>query len=195
MRDARLFRLMALLLLGTAACGSQSLGDVARQERQRQAASPNPSRHVITNEDLKTRAGSGQSTTAIAENSADPFAPRASYDPNSAAARELQTQIKDQKQKVQDIEKAIQELQAKLDARGSAGGVQFMANGWGDGYGPCGLPNSVYNPNKDWCDQGKKMQAAIDTKQGELSDQRAQLEALQEQARKLGFSSKFYDPD
>jgi hypothetical protein len=203
MRDARLFRLVTLLLFGTAAASSQSLGDVARQERQRQASNPPSNRHVITNDDL--RAGSpGEGTTAIAENSADPFAPRASYDPNSSAARELQAKIKDQKEKVENLEKSIQELQAKLDARDSVGSVSVYERVVGGvtfssppPAGTCATYASTggYNPYQEWCDQPKKWQAEIEAKQTQLDTEHGQLEALQEYARKLGFSSKFYDPD
>src|SRR5260221_4737565 len=166
MRNYALLRLVTLLFLGTAALSSQSLGDVARQERQRQAANPASNRHVITNDDLKARAGSGESPSAIAENSADPFTPRASNNPNSSAAPELQVQIKDQKHKVQNLEKSIQELQAKLDERGSAGTVSSEVtilsplNSKG-ATGNC-PPNFPNNPYRYWCEQAFKWQAEME---------------------------------
>jgi len=181
---------------------AQSLGEVARQERARKKAAK-PQQRVVTNEELnsagkgKTAAQSREGETAQAA-AAKPVRPQE----EKSSAAELQAKIKAQKEKVRALEAKIREAQKRLDARNAVGTltvdrrVVIQPGGWGSGPSPCDRSNAMHsNPYKEWCEEPAKLQTEIEKDQSKLAEEKAALEALQEEARRLGYGSAFYDPD
>jgi hypothetical protein len=200
-------RIAATLLTVTvlmSASSAQSLGEVARQERARKQARPSAGR-ILTEDDL-------QKGEPLTKNPVSQPEPEASKPPESKPATttkdekpspgELQAKIKAQKQKVRDLEAKIQELEkqlAKLDTVGTVTVYQNVTGQQGDAgvaVGLCGVSNAMHsNPYKEWCEQPAKMAADIEKSQAKLKEEQAVLERLQEEARRQGYGSAFYDPD
>ena len=195
----RFRKLSIFFLLSAASLGAaQSLGDFARQQRLAKNL-PTASHHVITNEDISAGnraeslpAASG-TKKAARENSPVPATPDAS------STAQLRDKIKAQKQKVLELQAHIQEIQKKLDARNNMGDVtasQPIRQLGSSRPGPCELSKEAsYHPYQEWCDEPAKWKADLEKTKEKLQTEQAKLEALQEQARQLGFGNSFYDPD
>jgi len=93
--------------------------------------------------------------------------------------------------------------QKELDARDSVGNVtvsqRVLISGTGmgsPGPGLCEFSNEMSShPYQEWCDEPAKWKADLEKTKEKLQTEQAALEALQEQARQLGFGNSFYDPD
>jgi hypothetical protein len=177
---------------------AQSLGDVARQERERKNASSKHSLHVFTNEDiskpgiLPTLNSAGNIGTVT--DKAKPI----SADSEDAAAKELQAKIRTQKQKIHDLEARIADVQRRIDQRESVGNVTVSQRAvlLGAGPGPCAISDSGgYSPYKDWCDEPAKLTAELDKYRTQLRQEQNVLADLQEKASRTGYGNAFYDPD
>ena len=187
------------LLLSVASLGAaQSLGEFARQQRLAKNL-PTASHHVITNEDISAgnQAGSlpaalGTKKAAHENNNPVPAAP------NASSSEQLREKIKAQKQKVLDLQAHIQEIQKKLDARHDIGNVTSNQSVYGADVSRftsyCGLAVAD-SSRQEWCDEPAKWKADLEKTNEKLQTEQAKLEALQEQARQLGFGNSFYDPD
>jgi predicted RNase H-like nuclease (RuvC/YqgF family) len=159
-----------LIFLITSGFG-QSLGDVARTQRQKQSDRPAVSTHkVITDDDIPAHSDDAKSASATDKKATDG---NADAPLNRAAnGEELKANCLAAKQE-------IKEYQAQLDKfRGS---IQFVeANRYSNGV--------QYNQH-----QLQKQQEA-DRMQKQLDRAKKRFEDLQEQARKAGFGSSVYDP-
>jgi hypothetical protein len=144
----------------------QSLGDVARQQRQNQQTKKDqPAPKVITNEDL------GGSQTA--DDSAKPQPSSDEPHPKtSKTAEQWRAQIAAQKH-------AIADLQSRMERLNST--VRFAE-----------FPSS-YNAGQHNLRQEQKLDQ-VQQMQQQLDQQRKKLEDMQEGARKDGFGNAVYDP-
>jgi hypothetical protein len=149
----------------------QSLGDVARQQRQKQQAKdPNAAPKVVTNDEIP------ESPDASSNSSDDTEASPESSAPTSAAgkksAEQWKAEIQARKARIAAIQNQVDKLNASdhfVEANRYSNGVQF----------------NQY--------QLKKQQEA-QRLQKQLDGEKKQLEEAQESARKAGFGTAVYEP-
>ncbi len=152
---------------------SQSLGDVARanREKQNQANASAPQAAVITTDDLDAGSSGSRPQTTAAKPSKAASAARTSgeeIDPKLAA--EWKRKIVAQKSKVQTLQAQIDQLNAQIHP---PGGAAFD--------GP---------PSRD---QAHRMQRVAEI-QVQLDEQKRMLAEMQEEARRAGMHTAVYDP-
>jgi hypothetical protein len=161
----------ALILFTVAASRAQSLGDVAREQRQKQAASQHATRKVVTNEEIpeheeepasSTSANTGERDTAVA-------APASN---NTHAGEQWKAKIEAQKS-------SVASLQSQIDKLNSS--IHFVE------------ANRYYN-GVQYNERQIKKQDEVQRMQKQLDEQKKQLEDLQESARKAGLGSSVYEP-
>ncbi len=179
-----ILRVVAIALLVTSATYGQSLGDVARENRDKKqtegVAGTVPK--VITNKDLpKDPDGNLQSPDtrpgASASASSEP-ADLGATDRQSAdrlaeqrAADQWKRQILGQKNRMANLQARIDQLQASIQSAG--GSVQYES------------PVNRY--------QARQMQRVAQLQQ-QLDEQQKKLDQMQEAARHAGMHSAVYDP-
>ena len=192
-------RILAIVLLTSAVGYGQSLGDVARENREKKAAdaAAAASSKVITNKDLPKDPAASQDaskTPAVApskptEANSDPtaeeksLAARRTAD-NRAAHRSMQqrmaeqrtaqqwkTQILAQKEKMAALQSRIDQIRASI--RAVYGNVQYQE--------PYNRP------------EARQLQR-IEEIQQQLDQQQRRLDQMQEAARRAGLHSAVYDP-
>ncbi len=164
----RVFVMCVLLALGSAAFG-QSLGDVARQTRQKEKSKGKAAKKVITNEDLPANSdvNPGPQETIGKMEAVSSQAPSAGQ-----SAEQWKSQILAQKN-------AIANMQAQIDKVSSS--IRFVeANAYVNGV--------QYNQH-----QVKKQQEVANL-QTQLAEQKQRLSEMQEAAKKAGMGSAVYDP-
>jgi hypothetical protein len=157
----------------------QSLGDVARQQKQKQQAKDaKTAPKVITNEDLPAHSESDSSATSkdtsdsSSSRMTDEHVSGAGALSNPASARQVKTTILAQKSSIEAMQSEINKLNDS---------IHFVeANHYSNG--------AEYNQH-----QAKKQQE-VERLQKQLEEQKKKLEDMQESARKAGFGSAVYDP-
>lgn len=194
-----------LVFLGgaLAACGfGQSVAEAARQQKEQQSK-PHPQGRVYTNEDFPSRAPDTAPPAAAAQEPAgEPNATksREAAASKQAAATELQNQVRAQKNKIKGLEARIAEIHRELDQFNSMTGVTYdgMTIFSGSSSAYCAGVNALYYPSaadRLYCEQAFILNAELHRREGELVEAQATLEDLQEQLRRMGYRSNFYDPD
>jgi hypothetical protein len=160
--------LAALLVTASAGC-AQSLGDVARQTRQKEKAKGAAKKKVLTNEDLPADIDPSPGDLETIGK------PKPVPSTNSSAppsADEWKAQILEQKN-------AVASLKAQIDKLNDS--VRFVeANAYYNGV--------AYNEHQ------KKKQMEVERMRTHLAEQQKQLEAMQEAAKQAGMGSAVYDP-
>ena len=159
--------LAGLLLCLVAASYGQSLGDVAREERQkRQNQNPQTVPKVITNDDLPEHsADDDESATATPDDS--PSRPL-----GSKSAEQWKADIATQRNTVTSLQNEIDRLN----------GTIHFANG------TCVYHCVQHNENQ------VKKQDEVQRLQQQLDLAKTRLEDMQEQARREGFGNAVYEP-
>lgn len=153
-------------------CFAQSLGDIAREQRQKEKAkSAQAKSKVVTNEDLPdhgdSAGGSSQPSSAVTMPSATP-------DSASKGERGQQWQKAIQQQKA-----AVADMQGQLDKLNAS--IHYVeANRYSNG-----VEYNQYQARKQ--EEAQRMQKQLD-------EQKEKLSAMQESARREGFGSSIYDP-
>lgn len=196
---AWMHRGLAALLCSAAAasCLAQSLGDVARQERERKSHISAPA-HVYTNDEIPSRP---PGDSAWSQASASSEGAPSTGAPAKPSADEVRAKVRKQQQKVHDLEARLADIQRQLDQRASVGmvttpGFVMFPSMSPPGY--CTMIDAMYAASaadRDWCDQGVRLLQEQDEVQARLQKEQSALEDLQEQARRMGFRSAVYDPD
>lgn len=172
---------------------TQSLGDVARQNRQ---IKRKPASHVYTDDDISSSSATekfsakpqdststpSSSDSAQSKDSTNPAATEKS-DTNSEEALKknwdsFKTRVADQKSKI-DL------LQRELNVLVNENQIQVARY-----YADAGA--QLRDP-KAWTDQQKKNQDGIDAKTKALQDAKDALEAIREEGRKAGVPSSYLD--
>jgi hypothetical protein len=148
----------------------QSLGDVAREQRQKQAKDAHTERKVLTNEDLPERVEPESSTSVSTDE----------HEPTPAAPASNDTHAAEQwKAKIETQRNSIASLQSQIDKLNSS--IHFA--------GPNCVANCVqYNEGQI------RKQDEVERTQKQLDQQKKQLEDMQESARKAGLGSSVYEP-
>ncbi|MGA8153581.1 MAG: hypothetical protein WB952_21700 [Terriglobales bacterium] len=158
-----------LILLAAAAYG-QSLGDVAREQRQKQQAKPSQTApKVITNEDLgEPPDGSPQDSSAEKKQGAPSSKPL-----GSKTAEQWKAEIEAQKT-------AIANLQSRIDKTSSSVRFTQTTHTW----------NAVRHNER----QEQKLDD-VQQMQSQLAEAQKKLDEMQESVRQEGFGSSVYDPN
>jgi hypothetical protein len=157
-----------LALCGAAAFG-QSLGDVARQTRQKERAKGKAAKKVITNEDLPETPDltPGQQETVGKMEPVSPSAPS-----GTQSAEQWKSRILAQKNQIAGMQAQIDKL---------SGSIRFVeANAYVNGV--------QYNQHQ------VKKQQQVAQMQTQLAEQRQKLAKMQDAAKKAGMGSAVYDP-
>lgn len=158
---------VAILITGLlmANCFGQSLGDVAKQERDK-AKIANTSKKVITNEDIPESSDPSDQTPAHP----DSYVPPPTNDKRAAA--QWKAAILRQKSAIAGMQKNVDQLK---------GSIHFIeANRYRDGV--------QYNQRQ------MQKQQDVAQMQRQLDALKRGLEEMQESARHLGLGSAVYDP-
>ena len=169
MRIHKMFAVIVLFLFGATAGYAQSLGDVAREQRQKQAKQGQTAHKVVTNEEIPESPDAVASgTTSVEAHGA--AAPAATNDTHSA---------EQWKAKIQEQKSTIATMQSQIDKLNSS--IHFVeANRYSNGV--------QYNQRQI------QKQEEVQRMQKQLDDQKKKLEELQEGARQAGLGSAVYDP-
>ncbi len=159
-----------VVLFVIASTYGQSLGDVAREQRQKQAKDAHTERKVLTNEDLPARTEPESSTSVSTDEREAKPAAAASNDTHAA---------EQWKAKIETQRNSIATLQSQIDKLNSS--IHFA--------GPNCVANCVqYNEGQI------RKQDEVERMQKQLDQQKKQLEDMQESARKAGLGSSVYEP-
>ena len=184
-RGLRLVAVLAgLVLVSTAASYGQSsdspsLGDLARKQRQKQQHAKDThatTKKVVTNEDIPEHPETPSDSSA-ASNSPASDGPHEDASAASAGAvlqtgDQLKAAIQRQKSAVADLKSHIDKLQDSIhfvEANAYRNGVEY---------------------NRAQAEKQQEVQRL----QGQLDEQKKNLEQMQETARKAGFGSSVWDP-
>jgi len=153
---------IALIGLGFA----QSLGDIAREQRQKQQSKKDqPAPKVITNEEIPEHPD--DNTAMATEGDKEP-----SSSMGSKSAEQWKAQIAAQRRSVDELQKQIDQLNSS---------IHFAP-------GTCVRGCVQHNERQvEKQDEVQRMQAQLD-------EQRKRLDDMQEAARKEGFGNSVYEP-
>lgn len=164
------------LLAGTmCAQDDQSLGDVARQQRQQKEQSKTaPGKDakapkVITNEEIPEHAAPAPAiSTGGGERNSTP----ASSNGPKVPAEHVRAQILTQKNQIATLERQVDEINESIR------------------FAPA---NCVANC-VGWNERQREKQQRVERMQAQLEEEKRRLEDMQDSARKQGFGSSVYDP-
>jgi hypothetical protein len=182
-------------------CKPRTVVDAANASKQK--AESQPPTKVYRNKDVKDpseTSATSQETTA-SSTSASPATPTSAQkqstavsDLSSPAAFKAQgdvykNQILLEKEKIADIQDRITILKYQFD--------QWSTSFAQDPTDASACWTSSYSTPyyKDWCDQGRVLKAQYDEAQGQLKQEMAHLEKMQEEIRRKGYGNAVYDPD
>src|SRR5277367_1683371 len=165
MRQACKIIAIAGLISFATASYAQSLGDVAREQRQKQAKDAHPVHKVVTNEDIP-ESPEAVSTTSVSDEPATP----ASNDTH--AAEQWKAKLETQRSSIASLQSQIDKLNASIHFAG---------------------PNCVANCVQ-YNERQIHKQDEVERMQKQLEEQKQKLEDMQESARKAGLGSSVYEP-
>jgi hypothetical protein len=171
---------VSLLVMATNAQDTQSLGDVARQQRLQREKSKatldkdkdknkdaKPSK-VITNEEIPEQAASV--TEAASDSGTATVAPADGTKP--LAEEGVKSQIQAQKGQIQSLQKQIDEVNES---------IKFA-------------PANCVSGCEQWNERQKGKQQQAERMQAQLDELKKHLEEMQESARKQGLGNSVYEP-
>ena len=159
-----------VVLFVLASSHGQSLGDVARAQRQKQAKDAHTTRKVLTNEDMPEQA-EPVSTTSITTNEGE-TAPKSPASNDTHAGEQWKAKITAQKNSVASLQNQIDKLNSS---------IHFVE------------ANRYYN-GVQYNERQAQKQEEVQRMQKQLDEQKKQLEDMQESARKAGLGSSVYEP-
>lgn len=175
MRRVGLKVLLVALLTGSVAYG-QSLGDVARENREKRQAkaasesgSSKPKPKVITNDNMPARVVAGSSET---ERDIKPVSVSGGQSAGHVSAEEWKSRILAQKN-------AIAAQQAQIDKLNES--IRYVTA-------------SLYTNGIQHNENQAKKQESVAQMQQQLDEQKKNLAQIQEAARQAGMGSAVYDP-
>lgn len=174
------FLAITLILCSSASfCRAQSLGEVARQQQQKKSLGGQPKpRYVLTDDDMKPSSTSSTATSDQKKNKKLSQQPEESNDPNTPSVAALQKKIKEQKQLISEIEALMKDIQERLDKWKTSDCTHVVYAGTG----------------KNTCDLPPRLSAEYERAKSQLETEQANLEEMQEEARRLGYGNSVYDP-
>jgi hypothetical protein len=164
---------LILLFLLSATSYGQSLGDVARLQRQRQQAKDMPAAHkVVSNEDIPESTDVSSSDAASADSSGQSSAPALSS-ASKKSGEQWKAEMRARKTRIAALQSQVDKLNESVhfvEANRYYNGVQY----------------NQYQLKKQ--EEAQRMQKQLD-------GEKKALENAQEAARRAGFGSAVYDPD
>ncbi len=182
-------------------CKPRTVVDAASTSKQK--AESEPPATIYRNKDLKDPAetsltSEGAATppsvpksvptpTSAQKEPATPADPQQSPAAFKAQGDVYRNQILLQKQKIAGVQSRITDLKYQFDEWTAALAQDHT-----------GVPicwTSSYGYYKDWCDTGRNLNAQYDVVQGQLKQEKANLEKMQEEIRRKGYGNAVYDPD
>jgi hypothetical protein len=170
--------LAALVLTGLAFGQEPSLGDVARQQRKKQASKPaNASAKVVTNEDIPEHPDAGEDSARVSDVDKPEPSPESNFSGSSESkpaqsAGQWKARILAQKTLVAAQQEQVEHLR---------GSIHFVeANRYVNGV--------QYN------EQQRRRQIQLGQMENQLQEQKKKLTDMQEAARRAGFGNAVYDP-
>lgn len=147
---------------------AQSLGDVAREQRQKQQEKKaQTAPKVITNEDLPEHSESDGAATSNQATSDTPSQPL-----GSKSAEQWKSEIEAQR-------KSVENLQSQMERLNSS--IHFA-------------PGNCVRNCVQWNERQVQKQDEVQRMQSELEQQKKKLEDMQEGARKEGYGNAVYEP-
>jgi C4-dicarboxylate-specific signal transduction histidine kinase len=173
-----LFPAVVVSLFAGTVCGqdSQSLGDLARQQRQQKEQSKTaPGKDVktskiITNEEIPERSGPA-SVPAMRGHEAGSSMP-ASSNEAKLPAEHWKSQILAQKNQIDSLQRQVDEINES---------IRFA-------------PANCVEGCVGWNERQREKQQRVERMQEQLEEQKRRLDDLQDSARKQGYGSSVYDP-
>jgi seryl-tRNA synthetase len=148
---------------------AQSLGDVAREQRQKQQEKKAPAK-VITNEDLP----------AHSESDSDDAVPSSQKSSDGTSSQPMGSKSADQwKSEIEAQKKSVDDLQSQMDKLNAS--IHFAP-------GNC-VRNCVQHNERQI-----EKQDEVQRMQSDLEQQKKKLEDMQEAARKEGYGNAVYEP-
>ena len=163
-------KVLSIALVMSSVAYGQSLGDVARENREKQkakSASSSPKPKVITNENLPARP---EATPSEIDGEAKPASSAVPSD--GMSAEEWKSQILAQKN-------AIAAQQAQIDKVNDS--IHYVTA-------------SLYSNGLQYNDHQAKKQQSVEQMKQQLEEQKKNLAQMQDAARKAGMGSAVYDP-
>ena len=161
-----------LLFLFTCAGHGQSLGDVAREQRQKQQAKdPKAAVKVVTNDEIPESPGASSSSSADTDGAPESSTPAASSS-GKKTAEQWKAEITVRKTRIAALQSHVDKLNDSVhfvEANRYYNGVQY----------------NQYQLKKQ--QETQRLQKQLDTEKKALGD-------AQESARKDGYGSAVYDP-
>jgi hypothetical protein len=162
--------LAGALFLMLASSHAQSLGDVAREQREKLATDASAPAKIVTNEDISKTDGP-ESVRVRRHKVPHPVEPVTPASNDTRAAAQWKSKIVAQERRIASLQNQIDRVNAS---------IRFTAT-------------SCYN-----CAQHNEMQieklASVQRMQQQLDEQQQQLEDMQESARKAGLGNAVYEP-
>jgi len=177
----------AVLCAISLAQDSQSLGDVARQNRQKKQQTQTATKQVATNDDASNGSDTAQPKAPhVVTNEEIPEQPEQSTTKKSPAYRDTQESPGNReaqggrwKSQIQSQKNAIAALQKEVDILSKS--IRYAGG------------NCVANCAQ-WNERQQQKQAEVESMKAQLEEQQKRLEEMQETARRQGFGSAIYDP-
>jgi hypothetical protein len=157
----------------TCAGAQESLGDLARQQRQSKRPS---SARVITNDDIAMAAAPAPAAAAEAKDEKSDKAETAaapSADDKTKLAASFKAKADEQKKIIAQLERELDVVQREYRLK--------VAVYYAD------VGNNLRDPKK-WAEEDRKQRAELDDKRKALADAKQKLADIQEEARKAGVS-------
>ena len=186
-----LLTILATLLFAYPAAYAQSLGDVARENREQKAANPSPPPKVITNKTLpKDPDADAGSSAGESQTQTQPAASPANSESTRKAARQRAAErhaAEQWKQKILAQENTIANLRSRVDRLKAS--IHFVDP---NNYYPYDS-NSAYAGLAENRYQARQLERLAQMQQ-QLDQQKKKLEDMQEAARHAGMHTAVYDP-
>jgi len=175
MRQQAVLALAGALFILASLGHAQSLGDVARQTRQKQQAKDGHAqpKKVVTNEDIPEHpSDSSEPLSNASTDSAGAEPSSAEAGGGSKSAEQWKAQIKAQKDAIENYQQQVDKLNDSIR--------YVQAN--------------LYTNGVQYNQYQAKKQAEVEQARKTLAEQKKRLEDMQEAARKAGFGDAIYDP-
>ena len=169
-RTPQVVAVFGLISFLAASSYGQSLGDVARAQRQKQANDAPAAHKIVTNEDIPEDP----------EADADPPAPARGHHTTPVARASNDVRAGQQwKAKIKAQENSITSLQGQIDRLNAS--IHFVQGG-------------RYYSGVQHNERQVEKQEQVQRMREQLDAQRKQLEEMQESARRAGLGSSVYEP-
>ena len=168
---------IALVLLAQSVC-AQSLGDIARQQREKNRQQATTTNKVLTNDDLSTAGDSVDTAsddsqkkkTAKPKTMATADRPEKDQQPS---AEKLKAAIQDKKEVIATIQDEITKLQSTIN---------YVQNN-----------RNIYTNAPEYNEVQKRKEQEVNRLKGILQEQQDELKELQDTARQAGYGTAVYD--